>query len=54
MLTEEEIRQDLAKLKDIVIAHKAPEAQLAIHPETINGQDYEVFTNAPRNLSELY
>ena len=54
MLTEEEIRQDLAKLKDIVIAHKAPEAELAIHPETINGQDYEVFTNAPRNLSELY
>ena len=54
MLTEEEIRQDLAKLKDIVVAHKAPEAQLAIHPETINGQDYEVFTNAPRNLSELY
>ena len=54
MLTEEEIRQDLAKLKDIVIAHKAPEAELAIHPETINGQDYEVFTNAPRNLSVLY
>ena len=47
MLTEEEIRQDLAKLKDIVIAHKAQEAELAIHPETINGQDYEVFTNAP-------
>ena len=37
MLTEEEIRQDLTKLKNIVIAHKAPEARLAIHPEEIMG-----------------
>ncbi len=54
MLTEEEIRQDLTKLKNIVLTHKAPQARLAIHPETIDGQDYEVFTNAPRNLNELY
>ncbi|NKB32364.1 MAG: AMP-binding protein [Pseudomonadales bacterium] len=54
MLTDEEIRQDLAKLKDIVIAHKAPDAKLATHSETIDGQDYDVFSKAPNNLSELY
>ncbi|MDD9896181.1 MAG: class I adenylate-forming enzyme family protein [Gammaproteobacteria bacterium] len=54
MLTEEEIRQDLAKLKDIVIAHKAPDAELATHSEVIAGQQFDVFTNAPVNLSGLY
>lgn len=54
MLTEEEIRQDLAKLKDIVIAHKAPDAELAIHKEVIAGQEYDVFSKAPINLSALY
>ena len=54
MLTEEEIRQDLAKLKDIVIAHKAPDAELATQSKVIAGQQYDVFTNAPANLSGLY
>jgi acyl-CoA synthetase (AMP-forming)/AMP-acid ligase II len=54
MLTEEEIRQDLVKLKDIVAAHKAPEAELAIHKENINGQEYDVFSKAPNNLGKLY
>ena len=54
MLTEEEIRQDLVKLKDIVAAHKAPEAELAIHKENINGQEYDVFSKAPNNLGTLY
>ena len=40
MLTEEQIRQDLTKLKDIVIAHKAPDAELATHKEIIDGQEY--------------
>ncbi|MDG2249756.1 MAG: class I adenylate-forming enzyme family protein [Gammaproteobacteria bacterium] len=54
MLTEEEIRQDLVKLKDIVDVHKAPEAELAIHKENINGQEYDVFSKAPNNLGKLY
>ncbi len=54
MISEEELRQDLAKLKDIVIAHKAPGAPLATHAETIDGIEYQVFTHAPANLGELY
>jgi long-chain acyl-CoA synthetase len=54
MLTEEQIRQDLTKLKDIVIAHKAPDAELATHKEIIDGQEYDVFSKVPTNLGELY
>ena len=54
MLSDEQIRSDLAKLRDIVKAHKAPEADLAIHQEEIDGISYEVFSKAPRNLFELY
>ena len=54
MLSHEQIRSDLAKLRDIVKAHKAPEADLAIHQEEIDGIRYKVFSKAPRNLFELY
>ena len=54
MLSDEQIRSDLAKLREIVKAHKAPEADLAIHQEEIDGIRYEVFSKAPRNLFELY
>ncbi|MFK7863014.1 MAG: class I adenylate-forming enzyme family protein [Pseudohongiellaceae bacterium] len=54
MLTDEEILQDLEKLKDIVAAHKAADAPLAIHPEVIDGIEYNVFSKVPSNLFELY
>ena len=54
MLSEEEIRSDLAKLKEIVALHRAPTAELATHQETISGEKYDVFTNAPENLNKLY
>ena len=54
MLNEEEIRSDLAKLKEIVALHRAPTAELATHQETIFGEKYDVFTNAPKNLNKLY
>ena len=54
MLSDEQIRSDLAKLREIVKAHKAPEADLAIHQEEIDGISYEVFSKAPRNLFGLY
>jgi len=54
MLTQEEIRSDLVKLKEIVAAHKAPNTELAVHKEIISGEEYEVFTKAPRNLGALY
>lgn len=54
MLTDEQISADLASLKDIVAAHKAPEAELAVHEETIDGQTMNVFTRIPDNLGQLY
>lgn len=54
MLTDDEIRQDLEKLKGIVAAHKAPDAPLATHSEVINGIEYNVFSKIPSNLSKLY
>ena len=54
MLTDDEIREDLGKLKDIVLAHKAPDAPLATHKTTIGGIEYDVFSKVPSNLSGLY
>lgn len=54
MLTEDEIRHDLAKMKDIVARHKAPDAPLAIETITIDGQELNVFSKVPANLGELY
>ncbi len=54
MLSDDEIRQDLAKLKDIVAAHKAPGMELATEIVNIDGIELEVFANVPRNLYELY
>ena len=54
MLSDEEIQRDLEKLRDIVAKHKSPGAPLETHSEIINGQEFEVFSNAPHNLGELY
>ncbi len=54
MLSDEEIQRDLEKLRDIVAKHKSPGAPLETHSEIINGQKFEVFSNAPHNLGELY
>ena len=50
MLRDDQIRSDLAKLKEIVAAHKAPQADLATHREIIGGIEHDVFTKAPPNL----
>jgi long-chain acyl-CoA synthetase len=54
MLTDEQIREDLSKLKDIVLTHKAPDAPLAIHKTTIGDIEYDVFSKVPSNLGELF
>lgn len=54
MLTDEEISQDLAKLKDIVMAHKASDAPLATTKATINGEEMDVFAKVPANLSGIF
>lgn len=53
-LSDDEIRQDLAKLRDIVVAHKAAEQEFATQLEVIDGEEYEVFTKIPKTLSELF
>ncbi|MEX2470327.1 MAG: class I adenylate-forming enzyme family protein [Pseudohongiellaceae bacterium] len=54
MLSDAELRRDLAQLKDIAAAHKAPGQPLATHRETIAGQACDVFSHIPGNLGELY
>lgn len=54
MLSDDEILQDLGKLKDIVAAHKAPEADHATHTTVIDGIEMDVFSKVPENLGILY
>jgi acyl-CoA synthetase (AMP-forming)/AMP-acid ligase II len=54
MLTDEQIAADLASLKEIVAAHKAPDAELAVHQEMVLGQELTVFSKIPTNLGQLY
>lgn len=54
MLSDEEIRQDLTKLKDIVAQHKAPDADLAVGTAIIDGREQPVFTKVSNTLGELY
>ena len=53
-MTDEEIRQDLAKLKELVAAHKAPDAPLSTAAINIDGQALSVFSKVGRNLGDIY
>ncbi len=54
MMSNEDIRQDLLKLRDIVSAHKAPDAPLAVGTAVIDGTELPVFTKVPNSLGEFY
>ncbi|MBG11453.1 MAG: long-chain fatty acid--CoA ligase [Gammaproteobacteria bacterium] len=54
MLSDAEILQDLEQLKNIVAAHKAPNAPLSVGSAIIDNQELPVFSKAPANLYELY
>lgn len=54
MLTAQQIEQDLAKLKDIVIKMRDPAGPLGVKTVTINGIDQTVFANIPQNLRDIY
>jgi len=54
MLSDSEIAADLARLKDIAAAHRAEDAELAVHEEVIGDQTLRVFSNIPPNLAALY
>jgi long-chain acyl-CoA synthetase len=54
MLTAQQIQQDLEKLRDIVIALRAPGSPLATTEIEINGIKQTVFANVPANLRGVY
>lgn len=54
MLSDEEIRSDLARLKEIAVAHSSDDGPFALGQETIDGQSLRVFKRIPENLSQLY
>ncbi len=54
MLTEEQLQEDLGKLKTIAAAHKAPGSEFETEAVTIDGVDLDVFSHVPPNLGELY
>lgn len=54
VLSDDQIRQDLEKLKEISTAHKAPGTPLETRTEIIDGIETSVFSHIPSNLGELY
>ena len=54
MLTAQQVQQDLEKLRDIVIALKSPESDLATTTKVINGIELNVFAKVPDNLRGVY
>ncbi len=54
MLSDEQLRQDLEKLKTIAAGHKAAGSEFETETTTIDGLELDVFKNVPQNLGELY
>lgn len=54
MLTNEQLREDIGKLKAIAAAHKAPGAALETETISIDGLERDVFSHVPGNLGKLY
>ncbi|MBT8146267.1 MAG: acyl--CoA ligase, partial [Gammaproteobacteria bacterium] len=54
MLSREEIKRDLERLREIVVEHKAPGQPLATHKEIIDGIELDVFSNIPQTLPDIY
>jgi len=54
MLSREEVKRDLERLRDIVVQHKADGQPLAIHKEVIDGIELDVFSNIPQTLPDIY
>lgn len=54
MLSRKQVKQDLEKLREIVLAHKAPGMPLATHKQVIDGIELDVFTSTPATLGEVY
>ena len=53
-LSDQQISDDLDKLKTIAATHMGPGAALETETVTIDGQELSVFAHVPMNLGELY
>ena len=53
-LSDQQISDDLDKLKTIAATHMGPGASLETETVTIDGQELSVFAHVPTNLGELY
>ena len=53
-LSDQQISDDLDKLKTIAATHMGPGAALETETVTIDGQELSVFAHVPTNLGELY
>ena len=53
-LSDQQISDDLDKLKTIAATHMGPGAALETETVTIDGQELSVFAHVPKNLGELY
>jgi len=54
MLSDQQIKEDLERLKDIAIATKAKGSEYETHTENVMGVELEVFSNIPPNLGKYY
>lgn len=54
MLTAQQIEQDLATLRDIVLKLRAPDSPLGVTTAIIDGIEQTVFANVPANLRGVY
>lgn len=54
MLSDQQIKEDLERLKDIAIATKAKGSDFETHTENVMGVELEVFSNIPANLGEYF
>jgi acyl-CoA synthetase (AMP-forming)/AMP-acid ligase II len=54
MLSDQQIKEDLEKLKDIAGGLKTQGSEFETHKETIQGTELDVFSNIPANLGAFY
>lgn len=48
MLSDQQIKEDLERLKDIALATKAVGSEYETHTENVMGTELDVFSNIPR------
>ena len=54
MLSDQQIKEDLERLKDIALATKAVGSEYETHTENVMGTELDVFSNIPPTLGAYY